>query len=230
MGNIKIIKDFVDLHEALCNKLRAGWVARHVKEPETVWRHTQDVAFLSEGLAPRYLGKKIAFSCKMLGLSHDLPEGIMPDITPHDGITKDQKRELEMLIIDYIGMMPFNPLMPFHGSVMKEYFLEYEAQETPAATFVGKIDKLQMGVEAINIELTNRCAYSLQPFWDYIEKHMQDSPLMEVFVDLKKKRPTSAYLKLEIQVASMPAGSFDQMKKDVLMKMGGYKEYPTLRR
>ncbi len=53
---------------------------------------------------------------------------------------------------------------------------------------------------------------------------------MEVFVDLKKKRPASAYFKPEIAVFPKPPGSFDQMKKEVLMKMGRYKEYPTLRR
>lgn len=225
---IKLIKDFADLYVELCNKPRAGWVARHVKAPETVWQHTNNVSFLAEQLATRYLGKRRIFHCKMLGVSHDLPEGIMPDITPHDGITKDQKRELERLIIDHIGVMPFNAAVPFYGPVTREYFLEYEAQETPAAKFVGKIDKLQMGFEALNIETTNRCDYSLQPFWDYIEAYMQDSPLMEVFVDLKKKRPASAYLKPEIQVVPMPAGSFDQMKKEVLMKMGRYKEFPKL--
>ncbi|MFA6279697.1 MAG: HD domain-containing protein [Bdellovibrionales bacterium] len=230
---MKVIKDFTDLYLELCNKPRAGWVARQVKQPETVWQHTERVTFLSEEYAPQYLGKKSVFHCKMLGLSHDLPEGIMHDITPHDRVTKKQKQDLEFLVIDHIGMMPYKEGDIFNGAVMREYFLEYEAQETPAAKFVGKIDKLQMGVEALNIELTNRCAYSLQPFWDYIEKHLQDSPLMEVFVNLKTRRPASAYLKPEIAVPPKPPGFFEQIQQEVLIKMGRLpipKEYPTLRR
>ena len=75
-------------------------------------------------------------------LIHDLPEVIAGDITPHDGITPEEKHQreqaaMEMLTRDFSD-----------GEAYLNLWQEYEAQQTLEAQLARQIDKLEMALQA----------------------------------------------------------------------------------
>ena len=75
-------------------------------------------------------------------LIHDLPEVIAGDITPHDGITPEEKHQreqaaMEMLTRDFSD-----------GEAYLNLWQEYEAQQTLEAQLARQIDKLEMALQS----------------------------------------------------------------------------------
>lgn len=121
---------------ALKDLPRAGWKRVGIDHPESVAAHSWGMGCLAAVLAPPDLDlKQILLLC----IAHDLPEILAGDITPHDGINRSQKQELE-------AQAAQNLLVDF--PVLYEAWLEYERNESPEAQFVHAIDKLDMGLQA----------------------------------------------------------------------------------
>ena len=95
------------------------------------------MAWLVMNLCPDDLDTERALK---LALVHDLPEVIAGDITPHDGITKAEKRHLEADAAAqlFAGRPDLNAL-----------WREYDAGDTPEARFVKECDALDMALQAL---------------------------------------------------------------------------------
>jgi len=77
-----------------------------------------------------------------MAVVHDLAEVRVGDITPEDGITKEQKHHIEMDAIHNMGVTERT----------RTLFAEYEAHETAEAQFVRFLDKLDMALQAERYE------------------------------------------------------------------------------
>ncbi len=69
---------------------------------------------------------------------HDIAEVRIGDITPHDGISSEEKSQLELQAFESMGLTEKS----------LELFKEYEAQTTKESRFVRFVDKLDMALQA----------------------------------------------------------------------------------
>ena len=122
---------------------RQGWLKRGVEENdcESVADHSFGVALLALLLAPDHPGVDRGHAVEM-ALVHELGEAYAGDITPVDGISKEEKAALERESI----------LRVLEASPEADYIMglweEYEEAATPTARFVKELDRLEMGLEA----------------------------------------------------------------------------------
>jgi putative hydrolase of HD superfamily len=115
---------------------RAGWVRAGIPVPETVASHSWGVAWLVLVLLPDDLDRARALSYAVL---HDLPEVRAGDITPHDGVSPDDKHAREHLAArQLLGPRP-DLLATWEA---------YEAQADPEARFVRQLDRVDMALQA----------------------------------------------------------------------------------
>ena len=116
---------------------RTGWVRAGVENPESVAAHSWGMAVLALRLCPEKLDlSKVLSMC----LVHDIAEIVVGDLTPHDDIRGEEKHRLERE-----AMMKIAPQWI-------ELFDEYEQGKTEEAQFVKTMDKLDMGLQAMNYQ------------------------------------------------------------------------------
>lgn len=127
------------LSEALGLKdvLRTGWVRAGVENPESVAAHSWGMALLAIAECPPELDRLRVLELCIL---HDLAEVVVGDLTPHDGVPKDEKAARERAAIQRFG------------PVAVAAFEEYEAQETAEAQYVKQLDKRDMHMMAEHYE------------------------------------------------------------------------------
>jgi putative hydrolase of HD superfamily len=113
---------------ALKGLARAGWVRVGVDAPESVAAHSWGVAFLALLRCPRELDRGRVLA---LALLHDLAEARVGDITPHDGVTAEEKHRREREAAE--------ELLAEHGELLA-LWQEAEARATPEARFVKELD------------------------------------------------------------------------------------------
>ena len=116
---------------------RAGWVRAGVEGAESVAAHSWGLAWLAALLCPPELDRARVLE---IAIVHDLPEVRAGDITPHDGVSREEKQARELAAAE--GLLGGAPRMlaAWH---------EYEDNVTPEARFVHALDKLDMGLQAL---------------------------------------------------------------------------------
>lgn len=118
---------------------REGWRRVGVPQPESVAAHSWGVAWLVLMLCPPELDRERALA---MALVHDLAEARVGDITPHDGVTAEEKsrREREALA-ELLAPLP-------HRDSLTALWEAYEAGTDPEAKLVKACDKLDMALQA----------------------------------------------------------------------------------
>ena len=129
---------YINLIGRLKELQRTGWVRKNIKAPETVSAHSHGVALLVLLFAPSYLDKE---KCLKLALVHDLQEAIVGDITPFDGVSKDEKAQKEQIAVNKISQ-------GLDFAEIKDLFAEYEANKSREARFVRDMDRLDAVLQA----------------------------------------------------------------------------------
>ena len=115
---------------------REGWKRVGILHPESVAAHSWGMCWLIMLLAPEDIDKAKAIE---LAIIHDLAEARVGDITPHDGVSKAEKRALESRAI--ASLLAERPNL-------QKLWHEYEESITPEAQFVHDIDRLDMALQA----------------------------------------------------------------------------------
>jgi len=137
---------------------RMGWVRKGVHLPESISDHMYFMALMAwlindkpdkEGNKPLIDKEK----CIKMALVHDLAEAIVGDITPHDGITKEEKYKLEhnaMAQLEKILQTSSNqdPSLSSIGSEINSLWLEYETGKSEESQIVKQLDKFEMCLQA----------------------------------------------------------------------------------
>ena len=128
---------------------RQGWLKRGLPEGlcESVAEHSFGTALLALLVAGKAgtagaFGTLDAAKAALLALVHELGESYAGDITPVDGVSREDKRSLERHAI----------LRALGGHPDLEWFLslweEFEEGVSAEARFVRQLDRLEMGLQA----------------------------------------------------------------------------------
>ena len=118
---------------------RAGWKRSGLTDVESVAAHSWGVAFLVMQICPPELDRLKLIE---MAVCHDVAEVRVGDITPHDGISPEEKVRAETE-----AMLSLSQGFP-RGEYMLELYREYEAGETPEARFLKLCDKLDMAFQS----------------------------------------------------------------------------------
>ena len=130
---------------ALKHRTRKGWTLRGVKEPESVAEHSWKSAVIALALAPPKMNKGKVLS---LALLDDLSEVFAEDITPLDGLSKDEKEKVERRAVEkFVSLLPEK-----NRREWKKAWQEVEEGKTPEARFVKECEVLEMLFQALEYE------------------------------------------------------------------------------
>lgn len=124
--------------------IRSGWLRHNIPELESVADHSFRTALMA-----MMIGDTMDVDSEKLlrmAVIHDLAEVMAGDITPHDGISKEEKRKMEEE-----GLKKLLGDIPNANSYL-ELWLEYEAQESKEAKIMREIDKLEMALTAVEYQ------------------------------------------------------------------------------
>ncbi|PXF46421.1 HD domain-containing protein 2-like [Gracilariopsis chorda] len=150
--------DFLRLIGSLKTTKRTGWVRNQVSLPESISDHMYRMSLIALTLpTPTNRDKLIR-----MALVHDLAECIVGDITPHDNVSKQQKRKLEDDAMRHIRDNVLNG--SDIGLELYRLWAEYELGQTDDAKLVKEIDKFEMILQADEYE--RHQTVHLQQFFD----------------------------------------------------------------
>lgn len=115
---------------------RAGWLRVGVDRPESVASHSYGVALAALLRAgPEHdLGRLLA-----MALLHDLAEVEVGDLTPYDGVPREEKRRREARALDRLLA---------HRPELRAIVDELDRGESPEARLIHDLDKLDMDLTA----------------------------------------------------------------------------------
>ncbi|XP_055386737.1 myb-like protein D [Condylostylus longicornis] len=175
-----IIK-FLELVGGLKHTKRTGFVLRDVKNCESISGHMYRMAmmtFLLDGTEGLNQTK-----CMELALVHDLAECIVGDLTPFCGVTKEDKKRMEMEAMEKICK-----LIEPRGKRMWELFVEYESGESPESKFVKDLDRLDMVLQAFEYEKRDNCLMKHQEFFDSTDGKFEHSFVKKLVKEIYDQR------------------------------------------
>lgn len=124
---------------------RAGWKRVGIDAPESVADHTFGVCLLALVLSKDASPPLRRDRCIAMALVHDLAEALVGDITPHDGISTQEKDRREREAMTRLGEM-------LQDDEILLLWEEYQAGATPESRFVRDLDKLETVVQAVRYE------------------------------------------------------------------------------
>lgn len=175
---VEIFFEFAQLK----NLYRQGWLKRGVSELdcETVADHSFSVALLAYTIAEEYRPDLDSAKVIKLGLFHDLGEIYAGDITPVDGVSKEEKTQKEL---DGIRRV-FSELTNSEKYI--NTWLDYERRESPEAEFVNQVDKLETALQA---GLYERMNYTqMEEFFSNNGGQISSPELKTILNDILKAR------------------------------------------
>ena len=146
MDSYKSAINFYLLATKLKYKIRSGWDNKHwnIKGDrlESVAEHIYGTCILAIGLDSEFnLGIDLNKVIKMLVI-HELGEVLIPDITPFDGITKEEKKQMEHVAFkEVLGSL-------IKADEVYALFAEFDAEKTVEAKVAHYCDKLEADIQA----------------------------------------------------------------------------------
>jgi len=174
------MKEMLELFKklgALKRTDREGWKRVGIEDVESVADHTLRCALMALLLGERS-GLEVDTSrlVKML-LIHDLGEIETGDITPHESISKEEKRKMEKKAIEKL----FGSLE--EKEELLELWWEFETGEDREAKIARDIDKLEMILQALDYkeEYTEK---DFSGFFPEREKGFETQEIREISNDL----------------------------------------------
>ncbi|KAI8073369.1 HD domain-containing protein [Gongronella butleri] len=156
---------FLHTIENLKRTKRTGWVDNNVKQPESIADHMHRMSVMALLIDDPALQRD---KCIKMAMVHDLAEAVVGDITPHAGVSKEDKYKREhdamLQFKEWLGDAP--------GAIeMVDLWLEYEQCKTPEALLVKDLDKFEMIVQALEYEKSD--GKVLQSFFDSTQGKFQ---------------------------------------------------------
>jgi putative hydrolase of HD superfamily len=167
--------DFLTTARGLKTTKRTGWIMRKVPSVESVADHSWRISLMamvaansyastlpsssassSDGEEAKQQPKIDANKCIQMALIHDLAEASVGDITPHCGVSEQDKHAMELkAITEMTAKLNMGIMIGFGtscGETILSLWKEYEAQETLEAKLVKDLDRLEMILQALEYE------------------------------------------------------------------------------
>lgn len=160
---------------------RTGWVIRDIPNCETVAAHMYRMAMLTFLLESKDVDIQ---RCLKMCLVHDMAESIVGDLTPHCGVSvEDKHRQEEEAMETLVKLVP-----ELSGEDMKSLFMEYENQVTNEAILVKDLDRFDMICQAYEYEEGRNKPRELQEFFDATEGRFKHPEVKRWVDELLQKR------------------------------------------
>ncbi len=122
------------------------------------------------------------YKCIQLALLHDLAECLIGDITPHDGISPQEKRRLEVDAFDRLLKVLDDP-------ELRALWQDFHCGESKEAMLVREFDYLETLFQALEYEQDHRLVRDeLQEFWNVAEERVNSAVGQEVLQCLRSQR------------------------------------------
>jgi putative hydrolases of HD superfamily len=166
---------------------RTGWLQRGVLpvDCESVADHSYRMALMAMLFFPHMQHPQIDTHrlCR-IALVHDLAEAVVGDITPEDGVSKEEKRKLEREAMRKICG---------DRSDLMELWEEYEMGETLEAKVVKDLDKLEMILSAEEYEKMKEQdgkeeIQDLEEFFEYVKDKFNTQEIKDRAMRLIEQR------------------------------------------
>lgn len=139
--------NFLTLLHNLKDTKRTGWVRKGINGPESIADHMYRMSMM--GLVCG-ADSDTQTRCIKLAIVHDVAEALVGDITPHDGVSNEEKYKLEAGAIEQIRDALGSDALA--GEEIQQLWHEYEEGTSPAAQLVKDFDKLEMILQAHEYE------------------------------------------------------------------------------
>jgi len=173
--------DFFNILGKLKTLKRTGWVQNEIPLPESVADHMYRMSMLSFLITDKAVNRDELIK---ICLMHDLAEAKVGDITPHDGVSKEDKRRLEETalreILSDLGQQEIS-------DEMLRLWMEYEEGTSHTANVAKQLDKFEMIVQADEYEAANP-GKRLDSFFHYTEGYFSHPEISAWDVALREKR------------------------------------------
>jgi putative hydrolase of HD superfamily len=116
--------------------------------------------------APPSLSSKLNIPhCTKMALVHDMAEALVGDITPVDGVAKQEKNRREATTMDYFTSSLLSRVNGgLTGKELRAIWQEYEDSETLESKFVHDVDKLELILQMLEYERTHEQKLDLGEF------------------------------------------------------------------
>jgi len=157
--------DFFTLTRNLKTTKRTGWVMSGVKDPESISDHMYRMTLMTyvASFSSRELDTN---KCIKLAMIHDLAEAKVGDITPHCGVSEQDKYNMELKTMKSMKEMLGSAL---GGEEMLELWTEYEEGVTEEARLLKDLDKIEMILQAQEYEAEGSSEKNLNQFFSSTE-------------------------------------------------------------
>lgn len=175
--------DFFVLVGQLKATKRTGWVLCGVQLPESVADHMYRASLISLVLSPAPARDHAV----KLALAHDLAEARVGDLTPHCGVTPEDKhaREREAMVEIRDRLLKGSPI----GVELYELWAEYEKGESEAAVLMKDIDKFEMILTAFEYEQRGMPeGIDLEQFFTSTEGKFRTKQIQDLVTELMERR------------------------------------------
>jgi len=116
--------------------------------------------------APPSLSSKINIThCMKMTLVHDMAEALVGDITPMDGVKRDEKNRREEITMDYFTNSLLGKVNGgITGREIKDIWQEHEDGETLESKFVRDVDKFELILQMLDYERAHEHKLDLGDF------------------------------------------------------------------
>ncbi|XP_063548341.1 5'-deoxynucleotidase HDDC2 [Cydia strobilella] len=180
----KNILEFLELVGRLKHVKRTGWVLCDIDDCESIAGHMYRMGMMTFLLTEENNPTKLdRFRCLQIALVHDLAECIVGDITPHCGVSPEEKHRQEDEAMKKIA-----ELTGFAGDRMYELYKEYENQSSPEANFAKDLDRYDMILQAFEYEKRENAPRKLQEFFTATEGKFKHPFIRDLVAELYKQR------------------------------------------
>lgn len=164
---------------------RKGWVIHGIKEPESVAEHSWRVAVMAAILADDFgVNREKAV---VMALIHDLAEARVGDIPiRYNRLSKDELKKLvnEKRRKEKTAFSALASLL--NGKELYDLWVEFEKGKTKEARLVKQLDKLEMHLQAVEYERSQK--RDLSEFFSCADKEIKDRKLKEILRQIVKMR------------------------------------------
>ncbi|CCX09728.1 Similar to HD domain-containing protein YGL101W; acc. no. P53144 [Pyronema omphalodes CBS 100304] len=176
---------FLHIIQRLKTTPREGWRRFGILDGESIADHMYRMGIICM-LAPKEEGLDSG-RCVKMALVHDMAEALVGDITPVDGVTKDDKYNREVTSMEYLCSSVLKELSPEIADEFKSLWLEYEEGTTSEARFVKDVDCFELVVQTIEYEKQYDAPKDLGEFL-HVRKRIQNGFVLKWVEDALEER------------------------------------------
>lgn len=160
-SSVNYVLAFLQIVSLLKTQRRTGWVDHGIPECESISDHMYRMGVSTLLIKDPAVDTN---KCVKIALIHDIAESLVGDITPYDGVTKEEKHRREETTIIYLSDL-VKKYDEKAGTEILEYWLDYENIRTLEARYVKDIDKFEMLLQSFEYEKKYKGSKRLDQFW-----------------------------------------------------------------